>query len=154
AMPFPRRPLPRMARVRQYLPADRVDDVRSDVRQKLTAFASKIKPGDRVAITAGSRGIGGLLDLLAGIADAIKSCRGEPFIIPAMGSPGGATPEGQTEILRRLGVTEAATGAPIHATMETHDLGIAENGAVAHLDRIAAGADWIVVLGRTKTHPE
>jgi hypothetical protein len=156
AMPFPRRNLPSMAHVRQNLPSDHIDDVRSDVKQKLLAsdVRQRIKAGNRIAITAGSRGIGAFIELLSGIVDAIKSCGGEPFIIPAMGSHGGATPEGQTEILNRLGVTEQSTGAPIHATMETHELGASENGALAHLDRFAAEADGIIVLGRTKTHPE
>ncbi len=155
-MQLPRRPLPPMMRVRQSLPAEHIADVRRDVRQHLESFGvrQKIKSGNRVAITAGSRGIGGLVDLLSGISDAVKACGGEPFIVPAMGSHGGATPEGQTEILRRLGVSENTAGAPIRATMETHDLGPAENGAVAHVDRFAAEADWIIVLGRTKTHPE
>jgi hypothetical protein len=107
-----------------------------------------------VAITAGSRGIGGLVELLSGIADAVKSCGGEPFVIPAMGSHGGATAEGQTEILRRLGVCADTAGAAIRASMETHELGVSESGAIAHVDRLAAEADWIIVLGRTKTHPE
>jgi uncharacterized protein (DUF362 family) len=156
AMPFPRRNLPSMAQVRQNLPSDHIDDVRADVKQKLLAsdVRQKIKPGNRIAITAGSRGIGAFIELLSGIADAVKSCGGEPFIIPAMGSHGGATPEGQTEILNRLGVTERSTGALIRATMETYELGASENGAIAHLDRFAAEADGIIVLGRTKTHPE
>jgi len=145
-----------MMRVRQFLPSDRIDDVRNDVREKLLGggVAGKIQPRHRVAITAGSRGIGAFTELLAGIADAVKARGGEPFVIPAMGSHGGATPEGQTEILRRLGVNEGSVGAPIRATMETHELGPAEDGAIAHVDRFAAEADWIVVLGRTKTHPE
>ncbi len=145
-----------MAKVRQKLAADHIVDVHGDVRQKLldSGLRDKIKPGHRIAITAGSRGIGGLIELLSGIADAVKSCGGDPFIIPAMGSHGGATAEGQTEILHRLGVSEQSSGAPIRATMETQELGSAENGAVAHLDRFAAEADGIIVLGRTKTHPE
>jgi hypothetical protein len=71
-----------------------------------------------------------------------------------MGSHGGATAEGQTEILRRLGVTEHTTGAPVRATMETVVVGESESGAVAHVDRAAFDADGIIVLGRTKTHPE
>jgi hypothetical protein len=155
-MPFPRRALPPMARVRQRLPSDHIADIRRDMRQKLidSGLQTKVKAGNRVAITAGSRGIGGLDALLFGICDAVKSCGGEPFIIPAMGSHGGATPEGQTEILRRLGVNEETAGAPVRATMETHNLGRAENGALAHMDRFAAEADGIIVLGRTKTHPE
>lgn len=155
-MALPRRSLPAMAKVRQKLASDHIIDVQKDVKQKLldSGLRDKIKPGKRIAVTAGSRGIGGLIELLSGIADAVKSCGGEPFIIPAMGSHGGATAEGQAEILHRLGVTEQSSGAPVRATMETRDLGSAENGAVAHLDRFAAEADGIIVLGRTKTHPE
>lgn len=155
-MALPRRSLPPMAKVRQKLAPDHVIDVRTDVQQKLrdSGLAHKIKPGDRVAITAGSRGIGAFVELLSGIVDAVRSCGGEPFIIPAMGSHGGATPEGQAEILHLLGVTEQSSGAPIRATMDTHELGPAENGAVAHVDRFAAEADGIIVLGRIKTHPE
>ncbi|MGI9071091.1 MAG: hypothetical protein ACR2JB_07170 [Bryobacteraceae bacterium] len=155
-MPLPRRNLPSMAHIRQNLPSDHIENVRADVKQKLLEFGlrEKIKPGNHIAITAGSRGIGAFIELLSGIADAVKSCGGEPFIIPAMGSHGGATPEGQAEILHRLGVTEQSTSAPIRATMETHELGPSENGAIAHLDRFAAEADGIIVLGRTKTHPE
>jgi len=145
-----------MARVRQKLASDHIADVRKDVRQKLldSGLRDKVKPGNRIAVTAGSRGIGGLAELLSGIADAVKSCGGEPFIVPAMGSHGGATAEGQAEILNRLGINEQSAGAPIRATMETRELGPAENGAVAHMDRFAAEADGIIVLGRTKTHPE
>ena len=105
---------------------------RGDVRPKaarLRTCATRSGRGDRIAITAGSRGIGGFIELLAGIADAVKACGGEPFIIPAMGSHGGATAEGQTEILRRLGVNRATAGAPIRATMETHELGVPNSGA-------------------------
>ena len=153
-MPFPRRALPRMARVRQHLPSDHIADVTGDVHRKLTAFGLRIPRGGRIAITAGSRGIGGLVELLRGVAQAVRDAGGEPFVIPAMGSHGGATPEGQTEILRRLGVDDHSVPAPVRATMETHNLGAAENGAEAHLDRFAAEADGIIVLGRTKTHPE
>ena len=155
-MPLPRRTLPPMARVRQKLPPDHIADPRSDVREKLFAFGlrERVKPGSSIAITAGSRGIGGLTHLLAGITDAVKSLGGAPFIVPAMGSHGGATLEGQAEILHLLGVDEPSVGAPVHATMQTCDLGAAENGAVAHVDRLAFEADGIIVLGRTKTHPE
>ena len=155
-MPFPRRSLPPMARVRQELPSDHIHDVAGDVRDKLMAFGvgGRIRSGHRVAITAGSRGIGGLVALLSGAVNAVKQCGGVPFVVPAMGSHGGATAEGQVEILRRLGIDERTVGAPICATMETRALGAAETGAVAHLDRLAFEADGIIVLGRVKTHPE
>ena len=153
-MPFPRRGAPPLARAVQNLPAEHIADPRREVRRMLLARGLRLKAGARVAITAGSRGVGGFVPLLAGIADAVKEAGGEPFLIPAMGSHGGATPEGQTEILGVLGATEEAVGAPVRATMETIALGAAENGAVAHLDKIAQEADGIIVFGRTKTHPE
>lgn len=145
-----------MAKVRQYLPSEHIDDVRREVRERLlgAGLKEKLPPGGSVAITAGSRGLGGIIDLLAGIADAVREAGGEPFIIPAMGSHGGGVEGGQIEILRRIGITEQAVGAPIRATMETVELGVAENGATAHLDKLASEADGIIVLGRVKTHPE
>ncbi len=155
-MPLPRLALPKMARVRQHLPSDHIADPRAEVRERLLASGTlrELKRGGRVAITAGSRGIGGLVELLPGIADAVRAAGAEPFVIPAMGSHGGSTPEGQAEILRRLGVEEKTIGVPVRATMETCALGASESGAIAHLDRFAAEADGIIVLGRTKTHPE
>lgn len=155
-MPFPAHPLPPLARVRQKFSLEHVADVRGETCRKLldAGLRDKIKPGARVGITAGSRGMGGFLELLAGIADAIKAAGGKPFVIPAMGSHGGATPSGQTEILKRLGVNDETVDAPIRATMETIGLGTSKTGAIAHLDSIAAKADGIIVLGRVKTHPE
>lgn len=156
AMPLPTRAVPPVARVRQHLASDRVPDPRGAVRERLldAGLRDAVRPGARVAITAGSRGIGAFVELVAGIVDAVRACEGEPFVIPAMGSHGGATAEGQVEVLRRLGVTEESVGAPVRATMDTVALGAARNGAVAHVDRLAAEADGIIVLGRTKTHPE
>ncbi len=156
AIPYLKRDIPEVARVRQHLLKDHIKDVRGETRTRLldAGLRGKIKPGARIAITAGSRGIGGFVEILAGSADAVKAAGGEPFIIPAMGSHGGATPEGQLEILKLLGVSRDSVGAEIRATMETVELGAAENGAVAHLDRLAAECDGIIVMGRTKTHPE
>ncbi|HJT65533.1 MAG TPA: DUF362 domain-containing protein [Pyrinomonadaceae bacterium] len=155
-IPFPRRQLPPLAYVTQLLPQDHIADVRRETQQRLlqSGFLNSLKPEAQVAITAGSRGMGGFVELLAGIVDAVKAKGGRPFLIPAMGSHGGATEEGQTEILRRLGVTEESIGAPIRATMQTHALGTSDTGAIAHLDSVAAAADGIIVLARTKTHPE
>lgn len=155
-IPFPRRPLPPLAHITQLLPREHIADVRRETQQRLiqSGLLKTLKPDAQVAITAGSRGMGGLVELIGGIVDAVKASGCRPFVIPAMGSHGGATEEGQTEILRRLGVTEAAIGAPIRATMQTHALGTSDTGAIAHLDSIAATADAIIVLARTKTHPE
>lgn len=155
-MPFPRRPVPLGVPVRQHLPADHIQDVRGETCRRLreAGLRDRVGRGAKIAITAGSRGIGGFVELLQGTADAIREAGGEPFVIPAMGSHGGATPEGQVEILRRLAVTEESVGMPIRSTMETVLCGVSDSGAAAHLDRNAAEADGIIVLGRTKTHPE
>jgi len=150
------REVPPLAAVRQKLRTDRIDDPRADVRIKVTdsGFLNNVTSGKRIAVTAGSRGMGGFVPLLGGICDAIRTKGGDPFIIPAMGSHGGAKADGQVEILKLLGVDEHDIGAEIRATMDTNDLGRSDTGAAAHLDVIAAEADGIIVLGRTKTHPE
>lgn len=153
---LPRVAAPPLALARQQLSEEHIDDVRGMVRHRLVAsrLLEGLSSGGRVAVTAGSRGMGGFVELLKGIVDAVREKGGEPFIIPAMGSHGGATPEGQTEILHRLGVREDDIGAEIKATMQTRALGTSKTGAISHLDDIAADADGIIVLGRTKTHPE
>jgi hypothetical protein len=155
-VPFPRCPAPKMSRVWQrQLDRERLADPRREVYDKLMAagLREKVRRGARIAITAGSRDEANFLDMLNGAVAAVKDAGGEPFLVPAMGSHGSATAEGQTEILRRLGVADSVA-APISASMDTILLGKAENGAEAHVDRIAHEADGIVVLGRTQTHPE
>lgn len=143
-------------RVRQNLSDEHIGDVRGHIRQKLIDSRSldTISPGHKIAITAGSRGMGGFVEILGGIIDAVKQKDAEAFLIPAMGSHGGGVETGQVEILHRLGVNEDELGAEIRATMRTHALGTVATGATAHLDDIAASADGVIVLGRTKTHPE
>lgn len=155
-MPLPRREIGSGAWVEQHLPSDAIDDVRGTTRRRLleSGFLRHVAPGHRVAITAGSRGIGAFVDILGGAIDAVRHIGGEPFVIPAMGSHGGATADGQREILGRLGATEDALGAAVRATMDTVALGTADNGAIAHVDAIAWNADGIIVIGRVKTHPE
>jgi hypothetical protein len=156
AFELPRRPAPKLARVRQHLADNHIPDLESYAARSLdeTGLLDNIKPGAKIAITVGSRGMGGALEILRGIGRALHERGAEGFIIPAMGSHGGSTPEGQTHILELLGITEASTGMPIRATMDTLELGASESGAIAHLDRIASEADAIIVLARTKTHPE
>lgn len=147
--------LPRMAKIRQLFPGDKINDVEGKVRTELRAFNlhSRIQPGYHVGITVGSRGAGGLIELLRGIIAEIREAGGEPFLIPAMGSHGGASPEGQRDILARFGVTEQALGVPIDARMETIVLGKGSNGYEAHYAVSAQEADAVIVLARVKVHP-
>src|SRR5215471_8561929 len=120
-MDFPRAPLPRMARVRQELPDEHLPDVAGAVRAALAdgGLSQRVKPGQRVAITAGSRGIANIQTVIKTVVEQLRAAGAEPFVVPAMGSHGGATVEGQRAVLAEYGVTEAEVGAPIVATMET-----------------------------------
>lgn len=155
-MTLPRRAVPPLGLVSQRLPSDHIADVRAETCRRLvqSGLLQRLHEGDQIAITASSRGIRASVDLLAGIVEAVRHFGAEPFVVPAMGSHGGATADGQVEILKRLGITEETVRAPIRATMHTHALGAAATGAIAHLDEIAANADGIIVLARIKTHPE
>ena len=111
----------------------------------------RIKPGMRICITCGSRGVSNYLFVVKYLADKLKEMGAKPFLIPAMGSHGGAVAEGQVEILRALGITEEAVGCPILSSMETVVIGHAEDFDV-RIDKNAAEADGIVVLNRVKAH--
>ena len=133
-------PLPRMVRVRQTFDAAQIDDVHEAVWKELSQekIRSNIQPGMRICITAGSRGIDRLREFEKAIADFVKSCGAEPFIIPAMGSHGGATAAGQRAIIEGYGVTEEFCGAPIRASMEVKRIGETADGRPVCIDRNAA----------------
>ena len=144
--------LPKVVKVRQDFPRPRVEDVRGALREQEMDF--RIEPGMSVAITAGSRGISGIVEILRSLVEMLKDAGAEPFVVPAMGSHGGATAEGQVEILRSLGVTEASVGAQIKSSMEVVELGETESGVPVFMDRIASEADGVVVVGRIKQHTD
>lgn len=148
--------LPPMRRVRQHFPTEHIADIEGAVRERLRAagIAERVKPGARIAITASSRGTTGIERILRTVAAEVRACGGEPFLVPAMGSHGGAKAEGQIEVLAAEGITEASVGMPIRATMETALLGTAPTGAEAHFDRNALEADGTIVLSTVKLHPE
>ncbi len=147
---------PRMALAEQRIATPRVDDVPGAIRAEMQRLgvATKVRPGMRVAITAGSRGIAGIVTILATVVDELKRLGADPFLIPAMGSHGGATAEGQVAVLNSLGITEPAMGCPIHSSMETVQIGQTPEGIPVLIDKIAAGADGIVVVNRIKAHTE
>jgi uncharacterized Fe-S center protein len=109
---------------------------------KASGVLEKIPKGERVAITAGDRGIGGYHEILRATIEAVQEAGGEPFLFNAIGSHGGASVEGQREILRLHGITEENLGVPVEVSTETVALGKAPNGAEAHFNRLAyeAGA--------------
>jgi hypothetical protein len=147
--------LPRVAKVRQLFPRDNVRDIAESVRSGLRSvnLGEHVTAGARVGITVGSRGAGGTLEVVQAIVAEVKAVGGTPFIIPAMGSHGGATPEGQRAILAQFGVTEERVGVPIDARMETVVRGTGHNAYEAHYALAAHEADAVIVLGRTTVHP-
>ncbi|MBS7614776.1 DUF2088 domain-containing protein [Candidatus Bathyarchaeota archaeon] len=155
-MSFPKIELPKMVEIHQKIPAPKLDDFVSEIRKELNkvGLASKVKPGAEIAITAGSRGVAHYPKILATVVEEVKKAGGNPFLIPAMGSHGGASTEGQVTILNELGVTAETVGAPIRATMEVDLIGRLSNGSPVYVDRNALKADGIIVVGRVKPHTD
>lgn len=153
-MDLPRAPLPRMARVRQELPDDHLADVAGAVRTALAdgGLRQRVQPGQRIAITAGSRGIANIATVIRTVAEEVRAAGAEPFVVPAMGSHGGATVEGQRAVLAEYGITEAEVGAPVLATMDTVTVGHLEDGTACYMDRNAHEGDGVIVVGRVKAH--
>ncbi len=145
---------PRMLRIRQKFDAPRLDDVPGEIERQLSALdlGQQIKPGQTVAITAGSRGITNIAEIIKAACGHFKRLGAVPVIIPAMGSHGGGTAEGQREIIESYGVTEEFTGAEIRASMETVVVDTTPQGIPVHFDKQAYGCDHVVVCGRVKPH--
>jgi len=144
---------PRMLRIRQTFPRPRVTDISAAVAQALGTAELPIKRGDTVAVGAGSRGIANIDVIVGATVRWLRDLGARPFVFPAMGSHGGGTPEGQLSVLAHYGITEAAMGCPIRATMDVVQVGEAL-GLPVWLDRYAAEADWIGLVNRVKPHTD
>ena len=149
--------LPKFVRVKQDFPHNEMtkDEIIKCIADNFARpeIKATIKPGMSICITAGSRGVANIDTVTRAIVDNVKALGAEPFIIPAMGSHGGATAEGQTEILTSYNITEESMGCPIRATMETVRIGYAEEiGEEVQIDRYAHEADGIIVVNRIKAH--
>src|SRR5918999_3830729 len=147
---------PKVVKIRRDFPRPRIADVGEALREQCqrSEIKSRIEPGAEVAITAGSRGISGIDNVLRSLVQILKDAGARPFVIPAMGSHGGATAEGQVEILRSLGVTEESVGAEIRSSMEVVELGQTASGVPVYMDRIASEVDGVVIVGRIKQHTD
>jgi len=146
--------LPKMVKVRQIFPRKKIGNISAAVRAELTKaeISGTIKPGMKIAITGGSRGVANIALILKEIAAFVKRQGGQPFIIPAMGSHGGATAEGQVEVLKSYGITEDFCECPIRATMDTLQIGVTAEQHPVFIDKYAAAADGIIVVNRVKPH--
>ena len=148
--------IPRMFRAKQVFPRETIkpEDIPAKVFSELSRenFSSKIKPGMQIAITAGSRGIANVAIITRAIVDFVKSKNAIPFIIPAMGSHGGATPEGQLEVLAGYNITPETMGCEIRSSMEVVELGMSDSGRKVFIDKNAYNSDGIIISCRLKPH--
>ncbi|MGI3170872.1 lactate racemase domain-containing protein [Pseudooceanicola sp. C21-150M6] len=146
--------LPRLAPIRQSFAAKEAGDPKAAVQKAMqeTGCAARVRPGMSVALTVGSRGMAALDALVPAIVAELKAAGAEPFIVPSMGSHGGATAEGQLKVLAKLGITEASAGCPIRSSMETVQIGELDNGMPVRMDKLAQEADGIVLFNRIKPH--
>ena len=146
--------LPRMARARQAFERRKLDDVAGAVAAQLARpeIASRIRPGARIAVGVGSRGVNNIQAAARAAVGALKERGAQPFIFPAMGSHGGATAEGQRRILAGYGVTPNEVGAPVEASMDTVVVARMDDGTPLHMDRLANEADGVVLINRIKPH--
>jgi len=148
--------IPSLFPAKQTFSCEEVKDWHADLERALCDAEAKssIRPGMRIAITAGSRGIDHIVDYLRTIGEFVREQGAEPFVVPAMGSHGGATASGQVGVLEGLGITEKSVGMPIHASMDTVLVGTTPNGLPAYTDRIASEADGIILVNRIKAHTQ
>lgn len=146
--------LPRMFRLRQRFDGPTVTDVAGEVERALAGLrlAERIRPGETVAVTAGSRGIANVVAILRATVEYLKRLGAEPFLVPAMGSHGGGTAEGQVALLARYGITPESMGCGIRSSMETVVVGSTHLGFPVHFDRHASEADHVFVVNRVKPH--
>ncbi len=142
--------LPELALIERAMPTP--PPLRDIVRAVDDALAEIALPCGRVAIAVGSRGIAHLGDIVAAVVAALRRNGAEPFVVPAMGSHGASTAQGQADVLAHLGVSEASVGAPIRATMETLEIGRTPSGLSVYMDALAHAADAVVAINRIKPH--
>jgi hypothetical protein len=145
---------PLFYRIQQHFDDTSIKDVARAVRDEFANFkpATKIRAGQRVAVGVGSRGTHDLKVLVETVVECLRTMQLEPYVIPAMGSHGGATGEGQAQVLAELGITEASVKAPIVSNMDVVSLGQVESGAEVFFAKDALEADHIVVVNRVKPH--
>ncbi|MEK3906967.1 lactate racemase domain-containing protein [Oceanobacillus sp. FSL W7-1309] len=144
-------PVPKLAKVKQTFDSTK-EDVAGTLQAQLEQVKDTVKPGMEIAIAVGSRGVDRLVDLTAVTVKFLQDLGAKPFIVPSMGSHGGATAEGQKAVLEHLGVTEEAVNAEIRSSMEVVKIGELSNGLPVYIDKLASQADGIVVINRVKPH--
>lgn len=146
--------IPKLIKIRQFFNREHIEDIEGKVREEILKSEIKIKPGSEIAIAVGSRGIRNIHRIVKATVDMVKEFGGKPFIVPAMGSHGGATAEGQREVLESYGITEDYIGVPIKSSMDVIEL--PSNGLrnKVYMDRFAYSADGTIIINRIKPHTD
>src|SRR5256884_575082 len=149
-------PFPRMFVVRQKFPPSPAVDIPAVVRSEFTAqnVLSRLKPRAQIAVAVGSRGIHNIKSIVSAVLDVLRAAGATPFIIPAMGSHGGATPEGQLGVLESYGITEHSMSVPIRASMDVERIGASADGVNVFCSAEALRSDGIVLVNRVKPHTD
>jgi hypothetical protein len=146
--------IPKMVKIKQHFNREKLSNVDQAVKEEIEKVGAQIKPGAKIAITAGSRGIANINIITKAIVESVKKRGGDPFIVPAMGSHGGATAEGQIELLKVYGVTEEYLGVPIRSSMEVVELPHDGFQEKIYMDKLAYEADSTIVVNRIKVHTD
>lgn len=146
--------IPRLVKVRQFFNRERIEDIEGKVREEVIKLGISIKPSSEIAIAVGSRGIRNIDRIVKATVDVIKELGGRPFIVPAMGSHGGATAEGQKKLLEGYGIREDLIGAPIKSSMEVVELPSDGLENKVFMDKIAYSADGTIIINRIKPHTD
>ncbi|KYZ77936.1 hypothetical protein AXX12_16870 [Anaerosporomusa subterranea] len=146
--------LPKMIPIRQRFSAVELADPAATLRQQIRRpdISNRIRKGMKIAVAVGSRGMAEIPLIARVVIEEIRRLGAIPFIVPAMGSHGGATAEGQKQVLASLGVTEETAGCPIISSMDVVELGVLDNGLAVLMDKQASQADGIIVINRVKAH--
>lgn len=148
--------LPKIFKIRQKIDAPKLGNIEKRVNELLDQFglSQKVKKGERIGLTAGSRGIKDKPKVLKTIISRLKDLGAFPFVVPCMGSHGGATAEGQVEVLESLGITEKSVGAPILSSMDVEEIGQTKFGTPVLISKDIRKADKIIVINRIKPHTD
>ena len=146
--------MPKLAKIRQSFNNEHIADIEGTVKEQINGLETKIRPGASIAVAVGSRGIANLNRIVRATVGILKEKGAKPFVVPAMGSHGGATAEGQKEVLESYGVTEEYTGAPIRSSMQTVELPQGSLKTRVFMDRYAYESDGVVVINRVKLHTD
>ncbi|MBM3277749.1 MAG: DUF2088 domain-containing protein [Candidatus Handelsmanbacteria bacterium] len=144
--------LPRMRKVRQHFPSAALPDPLATLQAQLQQAQLRLAPGARIGVAGGSRGIANIAAFTRAVVDHLKEAGARPFVLPAMGSHGGATAEGQIGVLASYGITPESMGCPVESTMEVVQVGQLADGTPVMINRLALEAEGIVLINRVKPH--